>query len=101
MRKFFLLLTAALVLFVGFTVAVTARYESAPPPVQPAPEVAIPSGASERLAGSLVWVLPNTSGLNANHRPADFARAFRALRRAANILKSDSTTKKRVRPVRT
>src|SRR5512134_1626931 len=53
MRTFFLLLAAALVLFVGFTVAVTARYESAPPPVQPAPEVAIPSGASERLAGSL------------------------------------------------
>jgi hypothetical protein len=28
-------------------------------------------------------VLPNTSGLNANHRPADFAAAFRSLRRAA------------------
>ena len=28
MRKFFLLLGAALVLFVGFTVAVTARYDS-------------------------------------------------------------------------
>jgi len=41
----------------------------------------------EPLAGSLVWVLPNTSGLNANHRPADFAQAFKALRR-------------RVRPVR-
>jgi TDG/mug DNA glycosylase family protein len=37
----------------------------------------------ERLAGARVWVLPNTSGLNANHRPADFARAFRRLRRAA------------------
>ena len=35
---------------------------------------------SEGLAGALVWVLPNTSGLNANHRPLDFARAFRALR---------------------
>jgi double-stranded uracil-DNA glycosylase len=34
----------------------------------------------ETLAGAIVWVLPNTSGLNANHRPADFARAFRELR---------------------
>ena len=34
----------------------------------------------ERLAGARLWVLPNTSGLNANHRPADFAKAFRALR---------------------
>ena len=32
------------------------------------------------LARATVWVLPNTSGLNANHRPADFARAFRGLR---------------------
>jgi hypothetical protein len=53
MRKFFLLLAAALVLFVGFTVAVTASYESAQPPVQPAPKVAIAGGAAERLAGSL------------------------------------------------
>ena len=34
----------------------------------------------EDLAGAVLWVLPNTSGLNANHRPADFARAFRELR---------------------
>jgi len=36
----------------------------------------------EPFAGADVWVLPNTSGLNANHRPVDFARAFRELRRA-------------------
>ena len=36
----------------------------------------------ERLAGTLVWVLPNTSGLNAHYQAADFARAFAALRRA-------------------
>jgi TDG/mug DNA glycosylase family protein len=36
----------------------------------------------EDLAGALLWVLPNTSGLNASHRPADFAAAFSALRRA-------------------
>jgi len=38
---------------------------------------------TERLGGAAVWVLPNTSGLNANHRPADFAQAFNALRRAS------------------
>ena len=36
---------------------------------------------AERLGGSAVWVLPNPSGLNANHQRADLARAFRALRR--------------------
>jgi TDG/mug DNA glycosylase family protein len=36
----------------------------------------------EQLAGAVVWVLPNTSGLNANHRPADFAKAFRELKRS-------------------
>lgn len=36
----------------------------------------------ETLAGARLWVLPNTSGLNANHRPADFTRAFRVLREA-------------------
>ena len=34
----------------------------------------------ERLAGALLWVLPNTSGLNAHYQAADFTRAFRALR---------------------
>ena len=53
MRKFFILLGAALVLFVAFTVAVTARYHSEQPPVQSVPEVAIPDAAAERLAGSL------------------------------------------------
>ena len=40
----------------------------------------------ERLAGARLWVLPNTSGLNANHRPADFAKAFLALREALAAL---------------
>jgi TDG/mug DNA glycosylase family protein len=35
----------------------------------------------ETIGGSAVWVLPNPSGLNANHRLADLARAFGALRR--------------------
>jgi TDG/mug DNA glycosylase family protein len=29
-----------------------------------------------------VWILPNPSGLNANYRPADFARLFRELKEA-------------------
>jgi TDG/mug DNA glycosylase family protein len=36
----------------------------------------------EALAGAILWVVPNTSGLNANHQAADFARAFRELARA-------------------
>ena len=39
-----------------------------------------PGPQTEKIADSCVWVLPNTSGLNANHRPADFARLFRELR---------------------
>jgi TDG/mug DNA glycosylase family protein len=41
---------------------------------------AVPGRQPDAIAGVPVWVLPNTSGLNANHRPADFAEAFRALR---------------------
>ena len=36
----------------------------------------------EPLAGASVWVLPNTSGLNASCQPAEFAKQFAALRRA-------------------
>jgi TDG/mug DNA glycosylase family protein len=36
------------------------------------------------IAGARVWVLPNTSGLNANYQPADFAEIFGDLRRAVN-----------------
>lgn len=35
----------------------------------------------DTMAGASVWVLPNTSGLNANHQAADFAKAFGELRR--------------------
>jgi double-stranded uracil-DNA glycosylase len=34
----------------------------------------------ELLGGATLWVLPNPSGLNANHQLADLARAFGALR---------------------
>jgi TDG/mug DNA glycosylase family protein len=36
-----------------------------------------------QLAGAVVWVLPNPSGLNANHQLPDLIGMFRALRRAA------------------
>ena len=35
----------------------------------------------ETIAGARVWVLPNTSGLNANYQPADFAEEFSVFRR--------------------
>jgi double-stranded uracil-DNA glycosylase len=34
----------------------------------------------QTLGATLIFVVPNTSGLNANHQAADFARAFGALR---------------------
>lgn len=37
----------------------------------------------ERLGETGLWLLPNPSGLNANHQLADLARAFRQLRRTA------------------
>jgi double-stranded uracil-DNA glycosylase len=39
----------------------------------------------ERLGTTGLWVLPNPSGLNANHQLADFARAFKALRVGAEL----------------
>jgi TDG/mug DNA glycosylase family protein len=35
----------------------------------------------ERIEGVSAWVLPNTSGLNANHQLPDFVRLFGELRR--------------------
>lgn len=37
----------------------------------------------EALGKAALWLLPNPSGLNANHQLNDLARAFRQLRRAA------------------
>jgi TDG/mug DNA glycosylase family protein len=36
----------------------------------------------ESLAGATLWLLPNPSGLNAHHQPADLARLFKELRAA-------------------
>ena len=44
------------------------------------------------IADTLVWVLPNTSGLNANHQTDDFAEAFRALRRAVRAARRSRQT---------
>lgn len=38
---------------------------------------------AERIGESGLWVLPNPSGLNANHQLPDLARAYAALRREA------------------
>jgi double-stranded uracil-DNA glycosylase len=37
----------------------------------------------EQLHGARLWVVPNTSGLNAHYSPVELARAFAALRAAA------------------
>jgi TDG/mug DNA glycosylase family protein len=37
----------------------------------------------QTIGGRPVWILPNTSGLNAHHRPADFARLFAEAREYA------------------
>jgi TDG/mug DNA glycosylase family protein len=38
---------------------------------------------AEKIGSSGLWVLPNPSGLNANHQLAELAAAFQALRREA------------------
>lgn len=44
----------------------------------------------EPLGTAHVWALPSTSGLNANHSPADFAREFGELRRFVERLRRNS-----------
>ena len=39
----------------------------------------------ETIDGTPIWVLPNTSGLNANHQARDFAVAFRDLANATEV----------------
>ncbi len=38
---------------------------------------------NEKIGNTIVWVLPNPSGLNANYQQADLIKLFRALRRSA------------------
>jgi double-stranded uracil-DNA glycosylase len=39
---------------------------------------------TDTIGSAGIWVLPNPSGLNANHQPADLARQFKTLRAAAH-----------------
>ena len=41
---------------------------------------------AEEIGGRPVWVLPNTSGLNAHYKPADFARLYAQARVYATSL---------------
>ena len=52
---------------------------------------AVVGAQPETLAGAQLWVVPNTSGLNANYQAADFAEAFGALGRAARALRASSS----------
>jgi TDG/mug DNA glycosylase family protein len=45
---------------------------------------AVIGAQAECVGESRLWVLPNPSGLNANHQLADLTRAFKALRRAVD-----------------
>lgn len=42
----------------------------------------------EDLAGAILWVLPNPSGLNAHFKPSDFVRLFGALRSVVRARRS-------------
>lgn len=74
MKKLLLLLGAALLLLVGVVLVRTVRYAPAGGAAKPAPVVAVPEGAAERLAGSLR--IPTISHQDS---AAFDAEAFRAL----------------------
>jgi TDG/mug DNA glycosylase family protein len=46
--------------------------------------LAIPGRQDEQLGATALWLLPNPSGLNANHQLPDLARAFRELRQTSS-----------------
>jgi double-stranded uracil-DNA glycosylase len=45
---------------------------------------------AEQVGGRPAWLLPNTSGLNAHYKPADFARLYKQARLYAESLGSRS-----------
>jgi TDG/mug DNA glycosylase family protein len=49
----------------------------------------------DELSGARVWVLPNTSGLNANHQAGDFAKVFGELARALRGPRGRATATRR------
>ena len=75
MKKLLLMFVTAIVLLAGFSVVLTARYVSTQAPVTPAPEIAVPAGAAERLAGAIR--IPTISAEDAGSFDGDTFRAFR------------------------
>lgn len=55
-----------------------------------AQKVVVLGERSERLGNSVVWVLPNPSGLNAHYQLADLAEHFKALRQLLAIESLDN-----------
>jgi len=45
---------------------------------------------SETIGETLIWVLPNPSGLNAHYQPKDLARLFREMRLEVEKLRGDA-----------
>ena len=76
MKKLLVVFQAAIVLPVGLSVVLTARYASTPAPVTPAPEIAVPAGAAERLAGAIR--IPTISAENPGPFDGDAFRTFHA-----------------------
>ena len=52
---------------------------------------AIVGRQQDRLGDAGLWLLPNPSGLNANHQPAQLARLFRALRSHSRAERDDGS----------
>jgi carboxypeptidase PM20D1 len=71
MKKLLLLIGTAVVLTAAFTVVLTARYVPTETPVPPADEVAVLSGATERLANAI-----RIATISAEHEAAFDAAAF-------------------------
>src|SRR5688572_6678659 len=74
MKTISLVAGAALLLLVGFTVIMTARYDAVQLPVEPAPAVSVGHDAAERLAGAL-----RIRTISAEDRGAFDAAGFGAL----------------------
>ena len=76
MKKLLEVFAAAIVLPAGFSVVLTARYVSTQAPVTPAPEIAVPAGAAERLAGAIR--IPTISAENPRSFAGDAFLTFHA-----------------------
>ena len=75
MKKLLVVFAATIVLAAGFSVGLTARYASTQAPVTPAPEIAVPGGAVERLAGAIR--IPTISAEDPESFDGDTFRTFR------------------------